>query len=143
MVFYNKDKTPLTIDLGERQYLDLDQQTVVGSLTLQPFTSKVLVDNGLAQLSLLGIQPSLAAAGEAQDFTLTLIGSGFTANSVVRWNGADRPTVYESSYRLSAAISAADVSYDWRLCGDGVGPGARPRWERKRGGDIPCCGCGI
>jgi len=38
------------------------------------------------------------------------MGAGFTANSVVRWDGADRPTIFLSSNRLSAAISAADVS---------------------------------
>ena len=61
-IYYNKGKTPLTIDLGDRQYLDLDQNPVIGSLTLQPFTSKILVDNGPAQLTLLGISPALSAA---------------------------------------------------------------------------------
>jgi hypothetical protein len=37
-------------------------------------------------------------------------GSGFTASSVVRWNGSDRPTTFVSSTRLTAAIAAADVS---------------------------------
>ena len=68
--FYNAGKTPLTIDLGSRQYLDLDQQPVLGSLTLQPFTSKILVDNGPAPLTLLSIQPAIFDVTEAADFTL-------------------------------------------------------------------------
>ena len=82
---------------------------MVGSLTLAPFTAKVLVDNGAAQLSLTGMTPRLSAAGDAQDFMLSLLGSGFTANSLVQWEGADRPTTFISSYRLSAVIPAGDV----------------------------------
>ncbi len=51
--FYNAGKTPLVIDLGGRQYLDLDQNPVLGSLILEPFTSRILVDNGPAALALL------------------------------------------------------------------------------------------
>lgn len=109
-IYYNKGKTPITIDLGDRQYLDLDQNPVAASLILQPFTSKILVDNGAAQLTLQGIQPAFSIPAEAQNFNLTVIGTGFTANSVVRWNGVNRPTVFVNSTRLSAAISTADVS---------------------------------
>ncbi len=109
-IFYNASKTTLVINLGDRQYLDLDQNPVIGSLTLPPFTSKILVDNGPAPLTLLGITPSLFDVDEAADFTLIADGTGFTANSVVRWNGNDRPTTFVSSTRLTATIFAADVS---------------------------------
>jgi hypothetical protein len=108
--FYNASKAPLTIDLGSRQYLDLDQDPVIGSLTLQPFTSKILVDNGPAPLTLQSIFPTLFDVTKPADFTLTVNGISFTANSVVRWNGSDRPTVFVSSTRLTATIFAADVS---------------------------------
>jgi len=108
--FYNASKSPLTIDLGGRQYLDLDQNPVVGSLTLQPFTSKILVDNGAALLTLQRISPVFFDGSKAADFTLTAYGSGFTTSSVVRWNGSDRLTVFASSTRLTATIDAADVS---------------------------------
>jgi len=109
-VFYNATRTPLVIDLGSRQYLDLDQHPVAGSLTLQPFTSRILVDNGAAQLTLQSIHPALIDVRKAGDFTLSVSGTGFTPNSVVRWNGSDRPTAFISSTRLTAAIGAADVS---------------------------------
>jgi len=83
---------------------------VLGSLNLEPFTSKILVDNGLAPLVLTSIQPSLYDVTEAADFTLTVDGVGFTTDSVVRWSGSDRPTTFVSSTRLTAAIYAADVS---------------------------------
>jgi len=108
--FYNNTKAPLTVNLGSRQYLDLDQNPVIGSLTLQPFTSKVLVDNGAAPLTMISISPDFFAAGEANDFTLRVSGWGFTSNSMVRWNGSDRPTVFISPTSLTATISAADVN---------------------------------
>jgi hypothetical protein len=42
-------------------------------------------------------------------FTLTVSGSGFYEGSVVRWNGAARPTSYVSSVELRASIAAADL----------------------------------
>ena len=82
---------------------------MAGSLVLPPFTSKILVDNGAAQLALAGIHPALISVDEAADFTLTATGSGFTPESLVRWDGRARPTVFVSSSRLEATISAADV----------------------------------
>jgi hypothetical protein len=58
-IFYNPTQSLLTIDLGDRKYLDLDQNTVVGSITLSPFTSKILIDNGQASLTLLSMNPTL------------------------------------------------------------------------------------
>lgn len=46
----------------------------------------------------------------APEQTLTVDGSGFVRRSVVRWNGADRPTTYISGARLSAALTAADLA---------------------------------
>lgn len=42
-IFYNSTNAPQTHDLDGATYLDLDQQSVAGSITLQPFTSKILV----------------------------------------------------------------------------------------------------
>jgi uncharacterized protein (TIGR03437 family) len=41
---------------------------------------------------------------------LTVRGSNFTPASVVRWNGANRPTTFIDNRRLTATISAADIS---------------------------------
>jgi hypothetical protein len=109
VIFYNPTRAATRIDLGSREYLDLDQRTVAGSLTLKPFSSRILVDNGPAQLTLAGISPAFMAVDEAASFTLTASGTGFTLHSVVRWDGSDRPTVYINSSRLEAAISTADV----------------------------------
>jgi len=55
------------------------------------------------------LSPPSAIVGSA-GFTLTVNGSGFTASSVVRWNGTDRPTTYLSATQLQAAIPAGDLA---------------------------------
>jgi subtilisin family serine protease len=55
------------------------------------------------------ISPSRASAGGAP-FTLTVSGSGFTAASEVRWDGAPRPTTFVSGTQVRASIGAADLA---------------------------------
>ncbi|MCP4543856.1 MAG: right-handed parallel beta-helix repeat-containing protein [Chloroflexi bacterium] len=108
-ILYNDTISSKTIDLGSRTYLDLDQNEIVGSVTLQPFTSIVLIDNGEAALALLDMTPRLWSVDEAVDFTLTVYGTGFTPNSVVRWNGTNRTTGFISNSVLTATVSISDV----------------------------------
>ena len=42
--------------------------------------------------------------------TLVVTGGGFTPNSIVRWNGADRATQFVSSTQLLATIPASDLT---------------------------------
>jgi hypothetical protein len=42
-------------------------------------------------------------------FTLTLHGDGFVPSSVVRWNGADRPTTFVNATRLTVEVPASDL----------------------------------
>lgn len=46
VIFYNDTRDGKTISLGNKRYLDLDQNQITGTLTLAPFTSKVLIDSG-------------------------------------------------------------------------------------------------
>jgi subtilisin family serine protease len=55
------------------------------------------------------LSPASAGAGGA-GFTLTVNGSGFVSQSVVRWNGEARPTTFVSATSVQAAISAADIA---------------------------------
>ncbi len=56
-----------------------------------------------------GVQPATMTAG-SNGFTLTVTGSNFISNSVVRWNGAAKSTTYSNSTSLQASITAADVA---------------------------------
>jgi IPT/TIG domain len=58
--------------------------------------------------TITSLAPAPATALSA--FTLTVTGTGFYPTSVVRWNGADRPTTFVSSTSLTAAIPASDVT---------------------------------
>lgn len=55
------------------------------------------------------LSPSTASVGGAA-FTLTVTGSNFTSNSVVRWNGTNRPTIFVSDSVLQAQIPTSDLA---------------------------------
>ncbi|HKZ78604.1 MAG TPA: IPT/TIG domain-containing protein, partial [Pyrinomonadaceae bacterium] len=59
--------------------------------------------------TLTSLSPASTLAG-GPAFTLTVDGSGFSANSVVRFNGTDRVTTFVNSTQLSAQITAGDIS---------------------------------
>jgi subtilisin len=58
---------------------------------------------------LSSLTPSSVLAGTSS-LTLSVNGTGFVSSSVVRWNGANRPTTFVSATQLQAAISAADLA---------------------------------
>jgi subtilisin family serine protease len=49
-------------------------------------------------------------SGRGGPLSLTIIGSGFNAFSVVRWNGHDRPTTVINTKKIQAVISSADLA---------------------------------
>jgi photosystem II stability/assembly factor-like uncharacterized protein len=55
------------------------------------------------------ISPTSAIAGGAT-FTLTVNGTNFVSTSSVRWNGASQTTTFVSGTKLTAAITATDIS---------------------------------
>jgi hypothetical protein len=58
---------------------------------------------------LTSLDPSSATAG-GPAFTLTVNGSSFVSNSVVRWDGTDRTTTFVSSTQLTADIPDTDIA---------------------------------
>nr|WP_255484113.1 IPT/TIG domain-containing protein [Granulicella sp. 5B5] len=54
------------------------------------------------------VSPTSIPAGSAA--TLTISGSGFESNSVVKWNGSARPTAFFSTGTLAVTLTAADVA---------------------------------
>jgi uncharacterized protein (TIGR03437 family) len=51
---------------------------------------------------------------DANPMTIALTGSNFTLNSVVRWNGSDRPTSYGSASTLHVTLPASDLRQSGR-----------------------------
>jgi len=58
--------------------------------------------------TITSISPTSTVAGGAA-FNLTVNGTGFFSNTIVNWNGANRPTTFVSSTQLTAAIPATDI----------------------------------
>lgn len=54
------------------------------------------------------LSPGGAMQGDSA-FVLEVTGIGFARASVIRWNGADRPTTFVDPYHLTARIAAADL----------------------------------
>lgn len=55
------------------------------------------------------LDPSCAPVGGG-DFTLSVFGSNFVANSVVQWNGSDLPTTIANGPVLLAQVPASDIA---------------------------------
>jgi hypothetical protein len=68
-----------------------------------------------AGFSILSAKPVLSSISPTtvtynQPAAITVIGSGFDANSVVQWKGVTQPTLFVSSTQLKASLSAAALS---------------------------------
>jgi len=63
----------------------------------------------IGPFALNSISPQQVTAGGGS-FMLTTLGSGFTVNSVVTWNGSDLTTTYFSPTTLRAQVAAAQIS---------------------------------
>jgi hypothetical protein len=73
----------------------------------------VSASNSAAQSNPVPTISSLSPAfgqAESAGFTLEVSGTDFVPDSLVRWNGTDRPTKYVNSELLNANISATDVA---------------------------------
>ena len=55
------------------------------------------------------LSPDNAKAGGA-DFTLTVNGSNFNSNAVVKWNGTAQTTAFVTGKQLTAAIPASAIA---------------------------------
>lgn len=55
------------------------------------------------------VSPSEITVG-GPSFTLTVFGSNFVSDSVVRWNGGDQATAFVNSGQVTAQIAAANIS---------------------------------
>ena len=73
-----------------------------GTSNAQTFT----VNNPVPTIT--SLSPATAYARGAA-FTLTVNGTGFATNSIIRWNDTDHSTVYSSSTKVKTTISTADL----------------------------------
>jgi uncharacterized protein (TIGR03437 family) len=72
-----------------------------------PATFRITATNAAPQLISLSPVVAIAGSGPTQ---LTVTGRNFAVNSVVRWNGADRPTTFVNSNTLLVQIPSSDIA---------------------------------
>ncbi|MGH7185140.1 MAG: IPT/TIG domain-containing protein, partial [Pseudomonadota bacterium] len=68
------------------------------------------INNPLPAVASISPTSATAATEGGANFALTVNGSGFVNSSVVRWNGADRPTTFVSPTQVTAQLPAADLA---------------------------------
>lgn len=92
---------------GEKEETTTTTQTATQTATQQSAT-QTQPPNPLPTTTIM--VPISVIAGQPT-FTLTMNGTGFVNGlSVVKWNGADRPTIYASDTQLTASIPASDIA---------------------------------
>lgn len=80
-IFYNDTSDPITIDLSNASYLNLERNAVSGSLTLQPFTSEVLVEE----------QGGISLEPDELVFAPRLVGTTSPSKTITIQNTSDVP----------------------------------------------------
>jgi hypothetical protein len=87
---------------GARQVTVFTQGGNGGTSNAATFT----VGNPVPTIAALAPSPALLGG---EPFNLIVTGSGFVQGASVRWNGAARPTTFESASRLSVNVPASDI----------------------------------
>jgi len=85
-IFYNDTAQTKIVDLGNLLYKDLDQNPVSGSISLAPYTSRILIETGEAAdlavtMALVGSDDT--APGAPVTYTITITNQGILAASNV------------------------------------------------------------
>ena len=74
--------------------------------------------------TITGLVPDSANAGSA--VALTVNGSSFASNAMVKWNGVAQPTTYVTANQLTAAVAATTVSMPGMVPITVTNPGTPP-----------------
>jgi hypothetical protein len=98
----------LTADItnGDLQTAGTVQVTVYGGSSGTSNSMPLTVQSPVPKILFTSPDRVVRATGA---FTLRVFGDGFAQGSVVRWNGADRPTTFVHPGELTAQIANADI----------------------------------
>jgi len=97
---------------GGRNYAAMMRKLVIFGLAILPLlflSAGAQAQNPPVPFVNNPLVPDTAAPGSG-NLTLTIRGTGFTANSVMNWNGSPRATIFVSSTKLTATILASDFA---------------------------------
>lgn len=54
--------------------------------------------------TVVGLQPDTAVCGDNTDIRLYVVGTGYTKDSVITFNGLDEPTTFHDQHRVSTGV---------------------------------------
>jgi hypothetical protein len=122
-----KSATPMSVDPGEQAFYDamtvaidpfrnvLPKERAAKILELQTDMTRndeswVTYEGGPtppeppAAPTLVSLSPNAAVAGDAADITMRAIGTGFTADSIITFNGLNEPTTFVSETEVTTGV---------------------------------------
>lgn len=119
-IFYNDTPQTRLVDLGNIYYLDLNQTPVYGSLSLAPYTSRILIDSGLtADLAVSMNLTSSAdtAPGAPISYTITLQNLGSTAANGITLENPLPAEIINTSWQIdSGQVNLqSGTRYTWQI----------------------------
>lgn len=119
LVRWDGSDRPTTVVSAAELRAEVSQADITQAGTRQVTVHTPAPGGGTSQpveLSVLNPSPAVATLSPAYGpkdggaFALTVNGNQFVAASVVRWDGANRPTTFVSRTRLTASIPASDLA---------------------------------
>jgi len=125
-IFYNDSPVQKTFNLGNTLYKNLDQNPVMGTLTLQPYQSQILIKTGegadlAIALHLLSAADTLP--GDPLTYTITVANQGVITASQVILEHPIPEEIENTSWQVSAGsvMLQSGTRYTWEI--DALVPG--------------------
>ncbi len=107
VIFYNPTTQTLSVDLGVERYMDLEQRETVGSLSLEPYGSRILI-----------VDTERAFSSSALDFGLVILGQSSPTQTVTWKNVTGNATTiadvtasgdYSVTYSCPGSLAAGAI----------------------------------
>ncbi len=129
-ILYNDTAQTVVVSLGTSLYLDLDQNDVRGSLTLPPYTSRVLIYNGEATTpdlrpSTKTVHPAFAETGATVTYTVVIRNQGVPITTTVHMTDVVPAGLSYVPGTLTTTLGVVDASAAPTLRWSGV-PSSTP-----------------
>jgi len=119
-IFYNDTSQPQTFGLGKILYADLDRNLVSGSLVLQPYQSRILIETSegadlAVKLELLGTADTAPSA--PLTYTITISNLGIITASPVTLAHPIPAEIVDTSWQASAGVVTVEAGtrYTWEI----------------------------
>jgi uncharacterized repeat protein (TIGR01451 family) len=119
-IFYNDTAQTKVVDLGNILYKDLDQNPVSGSISLVPYSSRILIETGEAAdlaVSMALLSPADTAPGAPITYTITVTNQGILdASNVIVSNSLPTQIINTNWQAVPGTVTLQDgTRYTWQI----------------------------